>query len=174
MKHYGLSKTTMADIAREASVGVGTVYLEFDSKNEIIKALAEERHQRVLEELRDACKAGRRYEDRIKGFLETRYQMFVKLAESGAHAAELVHCASEGVAQAWKRYEAEERVLLVELLERGVDEEELDVEDAELTATAIFRVYASFAPPYLYRENDCGMKLLQEVHHLMLRGLLKR
>ena len=47
-KHYGPSKTTIGDIAREAGIGVGSVYLEFCSKDEIVGELATRRHDRVL------------------------------------------------------------------------------------------------------------------------------
>jgi hypothetical protein len=40
LRHYGPGKTTIAEIAREADVGVGTVYLEFSSKDAILEALS--------------------------------------------------------------------------------------------------------------------------------------
>lgn len=37
--HYGYDKTTVADIAKEAGIGKGTVYLYFKSKDEIVESV---------------------------------------------------------------------------------------------------------------------------------------
>jgi AcrR family transcriptional regulator len=39
-KHYGFEKTTVADIAHAARIGVGSVYLEFDSKETVARELS--------------------------------------------------------------------------------------------------------------------------------------
>ena len=51
---YGARKTTVADIAREASVGVGTVYLEFRNKNTLLRALSRDRFEGVLARMEQA------------------------------------------------------------------------------------------------------------------------
>ena len=43
-RHYGPQKTTMADVAREAGIGVGTVDLEFPSKAALVLALSPRRY----------------------------------------------------------------------------------------------------------------------------------
>lgn len=42
----GFHQTTTADIVRESGVSQGTLYLYFKSKNDLIAALADDRHQR--------------------------------------------------------------------------------------------------------------------------------
>jgi AcrR family transcriptional regulator len=37
--HYGFEKTTIEDIAKEAELGKGTIYLEFDNKEAILMAI---------------------------------------------------------------------------------------------------------------------------------------
>ncbi|MBN8868187.1 MAG: nitronate monooxygenase [Solirubrobacterales bacterium] len=51
-EHYGHGKTTIADVAREAQIGVGTVYLEFESKEAIVQELSRSTHVAVLEAMR--------------------------------------------------------------------------------------------------------------------------
>ena len=58
LRHYGPGKTTMAEIAREARVGVGSVYLEFPSKDAIVEALSVMRHNALLAAMRDAAATG--------------------------------------------------------------------------------------------------------------------
>lgn len=45
--HYGIKKTTISDIAREAGIGKGTVYLDFRSKEEILFYLADRQFQKM-------------------------------------------------------------------------------------------------------------------------------
>ena len=37
--HYGFDKTTVSDIAREAGISKGAIYLHFDSKDALFEAL---------------------------------------------------------------------------------------------------------------------------------------
>src|SRR5262245_17349677 len=60
LRHYGPHKTTIADVAREANVGVGTVYLEFCSKEALIEELSQTRHRAVLDAMRAAMSAPRK------------------------------------------------------------------------------------------------------------------
>ena len=56
-RHYGFTKTTVADIAREARVGVGTFYLVFASKDAIVEELSATAHNRVLRAMRAVAEA---------------------------------------------------------------------------------------------------------------------
>jgi AcrR family transcriptional regulator len=51
IRHYGYGKTTIDDIARQAKVGKGTVYLYFRSKKDIMLALTDLTNQRITREL---------------------------------------------------------------------------------------------------------------------------
>jgi len=49
--HYGFKKTTIDEIASDAGVGKGTVYLYFDGKEEIGLAIVSEYKRRNLEQI---------------------------------------------------------------------------------------------------------------------------
>lgn len=53
-QHYGYAKTTVADIAKQAGVGVGTVYLEFRSKHEIANELSSRYQDEILAAMSNA------------------------------------------------------------------------------------------------------------------------
>ncbi len=50
--HYGFDKTTMNDIAREAGVSKGALYLEWPGKDQLFDALINFEMQRLLQDLR--------------------------------------------------------------------------------------------------------------------------
>jgi AcrR family transcriptional regulator len=66
LSHYGFAKTTVADIAKEARVGVGTVYLEFSSKEAIVATLSMQVRQRALDSMRACCVGHTSYAERIR------------------------------------------------------------------------------------------------------------
>src|SRR5688500_17492513 len=95
---YGPSKTTIADVAREADIAVGSVYLEFPSKDAIIEELSASRHRAVIEAMRAAAELDSRpYRDRLRSMLDARVEAFLRLADEGVHACDLLHCKSEAV-----------------------------------------------------------------------------
>lgn len=49
-QRFGYQKTTVEEIAREAQIGKGTVYLHFVSKEEILLTLIQNYHQAMIEE----------------------------------------------------------------------------------------------------------------------------
>ena len=50
-QRYGFRKTTVEEIAREAGIGKGSVYLEFSGKEEVFLALVEEHERQTLHEV---------------------------------------------------------------------------------------------------------------------------
>ena len=184
LRHYGPHKTTVADVAREAGVGVGTVYLEFPSKDSIVEELARSRHHKILEAMRAAAAAPRRtHRERLSGAFEARLEAYLAIADEGAHACDLVHCSGKGAdpsAQAGVRaalagYHDEERGLVADVLRRGVTAGELDVKDPEATARALLRAYASFGPPWVAtRDRDEVRGSIVVMHALVLYGVVRR
>ncbi len=55
LRRYGPAKTTVADIAREAEIAVGAVYLEFASKDAIVEELSQGEHRAVMAAMRAAA-----------------------------------------------------------------------------------------------------------------------
>src|SRR5690349_7069911 len=105
-RHYGPLKTTVADVAREAGVGVGTVYLEFPSKDAIVEALSRSRHHGVIAAMRAASGDGERtFGERIARAFDARLDAFLAIVAEGAHACDLVHCISSGVKSAQASYQ---------------------------------------------------------------------
>jgi AcrR family transcriptional regulator len=97
----GFAAATMDDIAREAGIAKGTIYLYYRSKGDVYSAAAEQGlrdlHAQVLTRLREASTAF----DRVKSFIATKARYFednanffrlyyAELCDLSAHSA-LVH-----------------------------------------------------------------------------------
>ena len=87
---YGLRRTSMEDIAREAHVSRASIYFHFGSKDQVFRALAERLHEQNLAAMVAAAKAPGPLEDRIRGALEARLVSFVEITHSSPHGDELL------------------------------------------------------------------------------------
>lgn len=176
-RHYGHSKTTVADIAREAQMGVGTFYLVFPSKEAIVEELSSSAHVRVLHAMREvaAARAFDSFAERLTGVLEVRVAKFQELAEEGQHACELVHCASGPVKGAQARFRQDEAALLHALFEDARRTGELAPVDVTRAVALLQRAYATLSPPWLFEQpRDEARRVAYEMSRLLLLGLTAR
>ena len=173
-RHYGIGKTTVGDVARECGIGVGSVYLEFESKDAIVSELAVQRHVTVLDAMRRAATRGP-YAERLSAALEARIEALFALNGLGAHSCDLVFCPSTAVKSAYGRFRSDELEFVAGLLEDGTRAGEFAVDDALRTAELVQRAYATFSPPWIFEQRKRQvLSLARAMNALVLRGLLRR
>lgn len=176
LAQYGPKKTSMADIAREAGIGVGSLYLEFQSKDDIVAVLSGTMHEQVLHAMRKALLAARaeRLDDVLAAVLEARTTTFLALAQEGAHACELVFCMASPVQSAASSFKTDEIALYTDILEAAGDDLGDDFEPKR-AATLLQRALLSISPPYLYKQaRDEARRTSREMGRLVACGLLVR
>ncbi|HEY8427197.1 MAG TPA: TetR/AcrR family transcriptional regulator [Sandaracinaceae bacterium] len=174
-RHYGPFKTTVQDIAREAGVGVGTVYLEFRSKDAILAALSRSRHEYVLAAIERAWADGRPAPQRLELALDARFEAFLGCRDDGAHGADLFKCACPAVEETYRAFVDAERALFARFLRQAMSTGELAVRDPEADARALLLAYRAFEPPLLYESPLESLRSdLARVHRLVLEGLMPR
>lgn len=175
LRHYGVGKTTVADVAREAGVGVGTVYLEFSSKEVLVEEISRTRYLAVLCRMREAAAGDRPASARLVAALDARLSAFVALSSEGAHAGELMHCVNPAVKTAQTAFYEAELALVGEIVQAGAEAGELAAGDPGLTARTVLRAYATFSLPWLAGKDAAELARAQEgMHALVLQGLLRR
>jgi AcrR family transcriptional regulator len=88
-RHYGIGKTTMQEIAADAGLAVGTLYLYFKNKDDLVAACAEEyvhRHRRRAEAiLRSALPP----DQKLRRYVVDRFRQAAQTRTSSRHAAEI-------------------------------------------------------------------------------------
>lgn len=173
-EHYGHGKTTIADVAREAQVGVGTVYLEFESKDAIVQELSLSTHVGVLEAMRAASAAVTDPAGRLTAVLEARTRCFLELRRRGQHACELVHCKTEAVRAAHRHFKEQERELFEAIVRDGTDAGAFAPRDPKAVAALIQRAFVSLAPPSIFGSDEDACRASTDLCHLLLHGLLAK
>lgn len=174
--HYGHAKTTVAEIAREAGISVGSVYLEFAAKDAIWIELSHRRHESVLTAMRGAARTPKRcYAQRLHGVLLARMRAFLALADGGTHASDLVHChACPAIREAQEQFRRRERELVADLLREADAAGEFTVTDPLATAAALLQAVVAFAPPLVFGRPRGDLEPeLAALHTLLVHGLLR-
>jgi AcrR family transcriptional regulator len=173
-RHYGPFKTTVADIAREAGVGVGSVYLEFRNKDAILSALSRSRHEHVLLATERAWGDGQPAPARLANALTARVEAFLGNAD-GAHGPDLLASKCAVVHEARLAYCSSEKALFARFLAQANERGELAVVDPMRTAHVLLLAYRAFEPPWVFEHpRESLMRDLAELHRLVLEGLLLR
>jgi AcrR family transcriptional regulator len=164
--HYGPAKTTVADIARECDIGVGTVYLDFPSKDAIVAALNERRAGTVAARMRAAARA-KDVPTRINQMSRARIEALFDLAEGGIHACELVKCGAPG-----RAFTDDVRELVRTELERGVENGQLAVDDVDAVLDSFELALIALSPPYVFKsERHRAVELGMRLGEMLVRGL---
>lgn len=175
-RHYGPGKTTVADIAKAANVGVGTIYLEFPSKDAILVALSEERYGAILKAMQSAAVGEGRHAERLGQIFELRLDAFLEIAGTGVHAVDLVHCsACPAIHGVWLSFESRQRGLFEELLREASESGAFNCSDPGRSAGALLQAFSAFAPPVLYSRSPEGMRAEQAaLLEMVILGLARR
>lgn len=87
---YGYRRTAMDDVAREAGIAKGTVYLYFDTKESLFRALSQAAIDRVLAAARDAAATRGPIGERLLAVLLAKFGYFHEVVHGSPHARELL------------------------------------------------------------------------------------
>lgn len=97
----GFFGAKVSDIASEAGVADGTIYLYFKSKDDLLISLFEEQMQKVNATLEEAIASGKDAVDKLRRFVRA----YFGLVESNRHATEVITIELRQSAKFMKEYE---------------------------------------------------------------------
>jgi AcrR family transcriptional regulator len=156
-QHYGQKKTTMADIARDVGIGVGSLYLDFPSKEALLSELALKR-SRAVSEAMERARSITPTSERIVAMLEARVEALLRVAEEGIHACELITCGSSVESKGAPGLGAEARRALAAELELGKRSGEIDCGAIDEVLDALDVAFMALSPPFLFRHEPARAK----------------
>lgn len=88
--NYGFKRTSMADIAKKVGISRPALYLHFENKEAIFRALSEQLHEASLEKAETALREKGRIGDRLfKAFEYRTVELFALVCDS-VHGEELI------------------------------------------------------------------------------------
>jgi AcrR family transcriptional regulator len=148
--HYGFKKTTIDEIAADAGIGKGTVYLYFDNKEELLLTLAREVKRNVTDQMRAITESLASPEEKLRRMLLAAVLSVHDVAQVTVHGTELVN---ELLSPRLMECGQPERKAQLELLTQVLTEGDFDLPGTPAEAASLFLLaMVPFFPPYL---NPC-------------------
>jgi AcrR family transcriptional regulator len=178
LARYGYRKMTVEDIAREVGVGKGTIYLHFNSKEEVVLSHVDRIVDRLKKRLEEIANSSAPAPMRLRLMLLTRVLFrFDSIQHYTQSLNDLLAALRPGLLARRARYFDEEAQILADVLNQGKDAGEFEFDDALSTAYALLHATNSLLPYSLSTmelgEREEVKEKTAAVADLMLHGLLR-
>jgi AcrR family transcriptional regulator len=142
---YGYRRTSMEEIAREAGIAKGTVYLYFPTKEVLFRALSQQTLDRALADAGRAATAPGGLAERLYGVLEAKYGYFHGVVHSSPHAGELIDSKNRLSADVFARGDRAYLRLVARMLASADRSGEIDLVRLGASADALAALLADAA-----------------------------
>ena len=182
--HYGYKKTTIDEIASDAGVGKGSVYLHFSSKEDILLTIARDVKRSVTVQIRSIAGSLAKPEEKLRRMMLAKILTVHDAAFSTTHGIDLVDDMMRPKVMECGREEQEVQMnLIAGVLREGEENGDFSLHghDPDEVAHLFCVSYMSFFPPYVtgcYAEKGhCQKRLEQMVTRMtdfLLTGLRRR
>ena len=164
--HYGFKKTTIDEIAADAGVGKGTVYLYFESKEDIALAIVTHFKLASLDEMRKiALETDAEPLDKLKLLLSHPLIMAYQRCLQSPAAQEIVLAVRPQIQERLWPYQEQEISLIATVIQDGNKQGIFSVADPLLTAKTLKTMCAGFRPPYPLVESAEAIEA--EISHIV-------
>jgi AcrR family transcriptional regulator len=176
---FGYRKTTVQEIAEEAKIGKGTVYLHFESKESVALSTIDRLIQRVVDRLEAIAASEEPAGERIRAMLVERVMIrFDGVQDYSSRIDELLSQIRNDLLLRRRYYFQAEAAILARVLKQGRASGEVETESPMATARAMIAATNSLLP-YDLSARELGRRVdverqVREVVDLILEGVLAR
>lgn len=179
LAHYGYKKMTIDDLAKEVGIGKGSVYLHFESKEEIALSHIDRIIERLSVKLRNIAHRGGTADKRLRAMLLERVlYRFDSVQHYSQSLNELLAHLRPRLLERRRRYFEEEAGIFAEVVREGKAEGIFETKDPQQTATSLLDATNALLPyslsAYELGERADIEKKTKLVADLLLNGLSKR
>lgn len=165
LRHKGFDAMTVAEVAEAAGVGKGTVYLYFDSKNELLVGLQNRYWEEMLEIIGGVLEAD------VGSHTERLGLLIDDLVDYGAREADRYHALFHDTPTAGGEPVDDFIGLVADLLERGNDSGEFEVEVPAVTAGFLVSAFHGSAATLAHADEATRTQIVPQLKTLFLRAV---
>lgn len=172
--HYGYSKTTMSEVAKDCEMSAGNIYRFFASKLDIAEAMAVEFNEESFTEFERIAAREAPAPVRLYQLFSYALDETYKKIDADAKILEIAEILRNERPQFLNHHLAKERVFLVNILTDGVDAGVFrSLDDPSMTAEMIQSALMKFRFPQSYSKLklDQLRRELRGVMKLLIAGL---
>jgi AcrR family transcriptional regulator len=148
---YGVKRTALDDVVREAGIAKGTLYLYFDSKDALFAAIAERLCADVLRNAEEAIASSSSITLRIVGCMDAYIGSMYRLTAQSPHIAELTESKEALASTIYGAFDRKMRDLLRKVLRDGGIKRADAVDMFFAAAVGTLKTGDSAAKPYRAR-----------------------
>ncbi len=168
---YGFRRTSIDDIARQAGVAKGTVYLHVENKEALFRTLARSMLDAVLANARAAAaRRGTPVAERLTAVLDAKFGFFHELLHRSPHAGELLTSSGRLCADIFAEGDAAYLALLTKAVADAARRGELAPRRHEMSAEDVARVLLAGAHGI---DADPTRALSNDEHRARLAALVR-
>lgn len=173
--YYGFKKTTIDEIAADAGVGKGTVYLYFESKEDIALAIMAQYKEQTVTEIQDIAKdQSRTPTERVKEILIRPLESAHNMCKNSPAALEIIVAIKTHLRVRMRPYIEHEIALIAQVLEEGNQQGIYDIQDTLNAARSLKLMTYGFWPPYPCVTNRDEIRpAIEDIIDLVVKGLRK-
>jgi len=177
LARFGYRKMTVEDIAAEAGIGKGTIYLHFTSKEEVVLSHIDRIVERLNNQLTEIAQSDAAAAERLRLMLLTRVLFrFDSIQHYTQSLNDLLAVLRPRLLARRAQYFESEAKIFAAVLMAGRDSGELSFENEHATAHALLQATNGLLP-YSLSTTELGERKEVEqrtadVANLMVRGLL--
>lgn len=154
-RHYGYSKTTVADIARDLGMSPANIYRFFESKNEILQALCSRMLGTGHELAMQIAALPLSAEERLRRYVETEHRLTVETMMDAQKVHEMVVVAIEQNWDVIDRHIDRLTDVVQKIIEDGIAAGEFPQQDARVAARCFGASIALLSHPQLVAQCLC-------------------
>ncbi|HUT77737.1 MAG TPA: TetR/AcrR family transcriptional regulator [Polyangia bacterium] len=175
IRHYGYNKTTIEEIAQEAGVGKGTVYLHFRSKTEIMLALTDLTNQRIIDEIERIAAGDAPPARRLRQCLLHRIMTLFDIVSRYPRSQDVIARLLPEIVHRLEGFVRRHGELLGGIVADGVAAGEFDVADPAATGQLLARLFELLTPPhYRFGSRKELERFTDEIIDLTLAGISRK
>ena len=170
---YGLSKTTMEDIAREAHVAKGTLYKYFPSKEEVFTSVVEHEGNMLISMMMEAVQNEVTPIGKIRALITVKTQKMKKLANFYRVTREDAHRLWPYLGNTRFDFFEQEVTILEDIIREGIRERLFRVNDAKRAARAIVAALKGLEIEWISRKDaDQQLIDIEMILDIIARGIM--
>lgn len=174
---FGLKKTTIDDIAREANLGKGTIYLYFKSKEDVFFEVVRRSCGSLHACMHSASQGQSTSEAKLRSAITVRLKHLSEMIERFESTLEVFRetRAQPGIEKLREELLAKEAALWKELLDDGCARGELTCSDTELASVILCSLLSGLDEDWIYRGKPLAIEQKAKAFaDLILNGLRRR
>ncbi len=175
LARYGYQKTTVDDLATEAGIGKGTVYLYFSSKEQVALSCIDRLHDRLMARISCIASERRPAQDKIADILQERVMYRFAYCSNATSIDQMLAALKDELLTRKEAHHAKEAELLEQLLDEAARSGELPRCNSKAAAEAMILATNALIP-YSIRTTQLGSpqvieQKVRQVASLLVLGL---